>query len=161
MLLASPQAGLRLELREVICFHWPIAPAQISGGCANDCRTTAADLPSAESEIAVPHPLAVNCSGAWTSVSILPPAGSTVATPLSPSTSWPKRIFAPPGIQVSQLAEAFMPGVMFRASPPSAGTTKISPPTAGSSLMMPEMNATDLPSGDHAGTAICESIGGL
>src|SRR5579859_2541335 len=161
MLFASPQAGVRPTLRAVIGFHWPMGPAQTSGGWASDCRTTAADLPSAESETAVPQPLAVNCSGACASVSIVPPATSTVATPLSPSTSSPKRIFAPPGNQASQLADAFIPGVMFFAGPPSAGTTKISPPTAGSSLIRPEMKATDLPSGDQAGIAICESVGGL
>src|SRR6476660_698650 len=161
MLLASPQAGFRPALREVICFHFPIAPAQTSGGCARDWRMTAAEAPSEEREIAMPDPLAVSCSGVWVIVSMLPLGTCTVATPLSPSTSSPKRTLSPLCIHVSQLAEAFMPGVTFFAAPPSAGTTKMSPPTAGSSLMMPEIKATDLPSGDHAGTAICESIGGV
>src|SRR5690349_6574731 len=110
MLLASPQPGLRPALREVICFHWPRVPAHISGGWAKDCRSTADDLPSADSETAVPQPFAVYCSGPCARVSIFPLATSTVATPLSPSTSSPKMIL-PLGSHVSQLAEAFMPGV--------------------------------------------------
>src|SRR6185312_85071 len=160
MLLASPHAGLSAALREVICFHSLIAPAHISGGWASDWRITAAILPSAAREIAVPHPLAFNWPGPRTSVSMAPELGSTLAIPLSPSTSSPKRIL-PSLVHVSQLAEAFMPGVIFFASPPAAGMIKISPPTAGSSLIMPEMKATDLPSGDNAGTAICESLGGV
>ena len=65
------------------------------------------------------------------------------------------------GSQVSVLAEAFIPGVMLRAFPPATGATKMSPPTAGSSLISPAMNATDFPSGDHAGLAICVSSEGL
>src|SRR5260370_11307649 len=108
-----------------------------------------------------PQRVAVSWAGLCQSVAILPPSTSRLATPLSPSTSSPKRILAPSEVQVSQLAEAFISGVMLRAAPPSAGRTKMSPPTAGSSLINPEINATDFPSGDQAGFAICESIGGL
>src|SRR5579871_4118235 len=160
MLLASPHAGLSAALREVICFHSLITPTQISGGCASDWRITAAVLPSAARETAVPQPYTLSSPGPRVSVSIAPEVGSTVATPLSPSTSSPK-ITLPPLVHVSQLADAFMPGVMFLAAPPSAGTIKISPPTEPSSLIMPEMKATVLPSGDQAGTAICESMGGV
>src|SRR5438270_2655922 len=160
MLFASPHAGLSAALRDVICFHWPIGPAQISGGWASDWRISDEVFPSAARDTAVPHPSALNWPGSRVSVAIAPEVGSMVAMPLSPSTSSPKRIFAPL-VHVSQLAEAFIPGVMFLAVPPCAGTIKISPPTAGSSLMMPEIKATDFPSVDHAGTAICESMGGV
>src|SRR5258707_1216161 len=56
MLLASPHAGLRAAFRKVICFHSPIGPAQISGGFARDWRITAAVLPSAARDTAVPQP---------------------------------------------------------------------------------------------------------
>src|ERR1700684_840870 len=148
MLLASPHAGLRLAFFEVICFHWPIGPAQTSGGCASDWRITADVLPSDASEIAVPHPVALSCPGSCASVSILPLLTSTVATPASPSTSSPKKIL-PGEFQIRVLAEAFISGVIFFGSPPSAGMRKISPPTEGSSLIMPAINATDFPSGDQ------------
>src|SRR5579884_388334 len=160
MLFASPQAGLRLAFFDVICFHCPIGPAQTSGGCDNDWRMTDDMLPSAESETAVPQPFAVNSPAKCASVLTLPLLISTVATPLSPSTSSPKSILSLP-VQARVVAEAFISGVIFLAVPPSAGMTKISPPTEGSSLIMPEMNAIDFPSGDHLGMAIWESTGGF
>src|SRR5215470_6393160 len=100
-----------------------------------DCRIAAEVLPSAASDTITPQPLAVICSGPCQTLSILPEVGSTVAIPLKPSTSSPKRI--PDLVQVSQLAEAFICGVTLRAAPPEAGRTKMSPPTEGSSLMRP------------------------
>src|SRR5215467_6512863 len=126
MLLTSPQAGFRAELVEVICFHSAIGPAHISGGRRSESRMIADVLPSSATETIVPQPLALIFSGLCQRVSILPPARSTVATPLSPSTSSPKRIFDPPAVQASQLAEAFISAVRFLAFPPEAGTTKIS-----------------------------------
>src|SRR5512146_1303320 len=133
MLRASPQAGFSEALLDVICFQFPNGPAQTSGGRLKDCRITADVLPSAASETAAPQRLALICSGPCQSVSMLLSFSATAATPVSPSTSSPKIIFCPPGAQVSQLAEAFIPGVMLRASPPEAGTTKMSPPTDPSS----------------------------
>src|SRR5579864_1639470 len=154
MLLASPQAGLRLALRVVICFQAPIGPAHTSGGWLNDWRMMALVLPSAATDTAMPQPFAVIWSSACHRVSIFAVAGSTLASPAPPSTHSPKRTL-PFLVQVNQLAEAFISGVTFLASPPVAGITKMSPPTEGSSLIKPPMNATDFPSGDHAGTAIC------
>ena len=78
--------------------------------------------------------------------------------PDSPSICSANRIL-PADCHASQLGDAGMPGVRLRASPPAAGTTKISPPVDPSSLMSPAMKATLWPSGDQRGTAICS--GGL
>ncbi len=59
------------------------------------------------------------------------------------------------GSQASQYAEPFIPVVMFFGVPPAALTVKMSPLAMPSSLMIPPMNATCFPSGDHRGTAIC------
>src|ERR1700674_1352608 len=88
-----------------------------------------------------------------------PVALSTVAMLLSPPAYAAKRMRFPPGAHASQLGDALIPGVMFRASPPDVLTVKISFPVAPSSLINPAMNAICLPSGDHAGLAICS--GGL
>src|SRR5215469_6411111 len=151
MLLASPHSGLRLALRAVICFQSPIGPDQTSGGRLNDWRTMELVLPSLASDTATPQPFAVISSSPFHSVSSFLVDTSTLASPEPPSIHSPKRIL-PSRVQVSQLAEAFISGVTFTASPPVTGTTKTSPPTDGSSLIKPSMNATDLPSGDHAGT---------
>src|SRR5215472_5853390 len=127
MLFTSPHAGWRGVLRELICFHSPSGPAHTSSGCENDSRIIAEVLPSAANDTMVPQPLALSLSGFRHSASILPLVGSTVAMPLSPSTSSPKRILDPPEVHVSQLAEAFISGVTLRACPPSAETTKMSP----------------------------------
>src|SRR6185437_10565043 len=153
MLCTWPHAGLSAALTFVTCCQAPIAPAHTSGGCSSDERTRAEVFPSVDMEIEVFQLPALTCSGPCHSVSIFSVAGSTVAKPLSPSTSSPKRIFCPPGAQVSQLAEAFISAVRLRASPPSPGITKISPPVEPSSLISPEINATDLPSGDQTGDA--------
>src|ERR1700749_3396675 len=109
MLLASPHEGLSAAFLEVICFHWPIGPAQTSGGCANDWRMTAEFLPSDEIETAVPHPVALICPGSCASVSTLPLLRSTVAIPASPSTSSPNMILSVL-FQISVAAEAFISG---------------------------------------------------
>src|SRR5215472_241677 len=103
MLLASPQAGLRLALREVICFQPPMGPAHTSGGRLNDWRITAAVLPSAARLTAAPQSLPVIWSSVFHSVSIFPLAGSTLASAAPPSIHSPKRI-RPSRVQVSQLA---------------------------------------------------------
>src|SRR5258707_8875568 len=159
MLLASPHAGLSPALRDVTCGQLPTAPAHTSGGWANDSRTIAEVFPSAASEAEVSRPAAAILSLVWNAVSILPSLTLTAARPLPPSISSLKKIFVF-SRQVSQHAEAFIPGVALRAVPPSAGIIKMSPPILPSSLMSPPMNATDFASGDHAGLAICVSIGG-
>jgi hypothetical protein len=69
-----------------------MGPAQTSGGCAKDARITAEVLPSrANDKLTSPAP-AVMTSSPVQSVVILESAGSTVATPLMPSTFSPNRI---------------------------------------------------------------------
>ena len=97
---------------------------------------------------------AVNVSGPVKNVEIFPSATSTPARPAAPSTSSANRTAVEEGSQPSQVAEAFMPGVRLRGSPPEAGMTKTSPPVEPSSLMSPEMKAIAWPSGDQRGTAI-------
>src|SRR5438105_5045952 len=89
--LASPHAGLALAFIEVICFHWPMGPAQISGAAENDWRTVAAVRPSAASEMGVPRPAEMD-SKLLHSVRASPPLRETVAMPVFPSTCSVKRI---------------------------------------------------------------------
>src|SRR2546426_8714633 len=116
---------------------------------------TAEAFPSRASEKLRPQRSgeAVNVSGPVKSVEIFPSAPSTLARPAAPSTSSANRTAAEEGNQASQLAEAFMPGVRLRGSPPEAGMTKTSPPVEPSSLMIPGQNAIAWPSGDHRGPA--------
>src|SRR5215831_12781498 len=104
MLFASPHAGLRLVLRDVICFHSPMVPAHTSGGRLNDCRIMAAVFPSAARLTAAPQPLALISSSVFHRPSIFPLAGSTLASAAPPSIHSPNRIL-PPWPHVSQLAE--------------------------------------------------------
>src|SRR5436309_13940405 len=154
MLLASPHAGFRFAFTEEICFQLPSGPAQTSGGWLNDCRMTAVVLSSDAIEPCEPELLAVIASPLFQSVSTAPVLIFTDAIPQPPSIDSPKSSFWPPEPHFNQLAEAFMPGVMFFASPPSAGTKKMSPPVEPSSLINPSMKAIVLPSGDHTGLAI-------
>src|ERR1700704_6030520 len=55
--------------------------------------------------------------------------------------------------QKRELTEVLRPFVRFTTSSPEAETVKRSPPWNPSSLIKPSMNAIDLPSGDHRGTA--------
>src|SRR5205807_4487126 len=77
------------------------------------------------------------------------------AIPQPPSTCSANTMRSGDRSQVSQLADAFSPGVRWRGSPPAAGTVKMSPPLAPSSLIKPPTKAIVLPSGDQRGTAIC------
>src|SRR5271154_7278375 len=152
MLLASPQSGLMDLLRCVICVQLAVGPAQTSGAALNELRITAEFFASRESERLMPHAPAVIWPASRNSSTLVPSAGLTVARPESPSRYSPKIIFAS-GVHASQLAEAFISGVMFVASPPVAAMVKMSPPTLGSSLMRPPIKAIRWPSGDHAGLA--------
>src|ERR1700758_5401309 len=58
---------------------------------------------------------------------------SSDATPFAPARSSKKISFSPSDLQDSQFAVAFMAGVRLRASPPVAGTRKMSPPVLPSS----------------------------
>src|SRR5512144_230014 len=87
---ASPHAGFTLALMDVICFHWPIGPAQISGATENDWRTIVEVRPSLASEMGVPRP-AVMDSKLFHSVCASPPLVETVAMPALPSTFSVKR----------------------------------------------------------------------
>src|SRR5580658_4204304 len=158
MLLASPQAGLMDLLRCVICAQLAVGPAQTSGGALKELRITAEVFASRERERLTPQAPAVICPASRKSSVLVPSAGLIVARPESPSRYSPKIIFAS-GVHASQLAEAFISGVMLVASPPVAGMVKMSPPTLGSSLIRPPMKAIVFASGDHAGLAICS--GGL
>src|SRR5580692_3739293 len=153
MLLASPQPGLMDWLRSVICFQLAVGPAQTSGGVPKELRITAEDFRSRESERLMPHAPAVSWLASRNSSVLVPSAGLIVATPESPSRYSPKIRFSS-GVHASQLAEAFISGVMFRASPPVAAMVKMSPPTEGSSLIRPPMKAMRWQSGDQTGLAI-------
>src|ERR1700704_2514062 len=116
MLWASPQAGFTALLRCVTCLQYPIGPAQISGGSLRELRMTTETFPSRAKEIFGPQRPAETSSWPRQTGSMCP-VGSTVATPESPSMNSAKAIFAS-GVQASQLAEAFIFGVTFVASPP-------------------------------------------
>ena len=95
MLLASPHAGFSPALREVICFHSPI-------GSGPDFRRMRQRLPNDGRGLAVggKRDRGAPSAGARTVRDVgerlmLPLATSTVAMPLSPSTSSPKRILSP------------------------------------------------------------------
>ena len=118
-------------------------------------RITADRERSAETEIASFLRIV---SGPRQTCATWPVATATLATPVSPSKRPAKRIVSV-DCHVSQLGDAGIFGVTFRAMPPWAGMTKMSPPVEPSSLMMPAMNAMLFPSGDQRGTAICK--GGL
>src|ERR1700761_659122 len=154
MLFASPQPGFRSLLRDVICFHWPIAPAHTSGGALKELRITADWVPSDETERFGFHKPAVMLSAPRHRFKTAGFCGSTRETEESASRVSAKRILLSE-VHISQLAEDFRPGVMLLAFPPELGITKMSPPTLGSSLIRPSMKAICFPSGDQAGRAIC------
>src|SRR5947209_15153254 len=118
---------------------------------------TAAVLPSEVIDPDEAPSVAVIESGLFHSVSTDPLLTSMEAMPEPPSIHSPKTNFCPLEGHSNQLADAFIPGVMFLASPPWDGTTKMSPPVAPSSLMSPSMKAMDFPSGDQTGLAICNA----
>src|SRR5215469_8919426 len=151
-LLIGPQSGRTSLFTWVTWSQLPIAPAQISGGCDAEWRMTADIVPSALTEASNPQPPALITSALLQSCVTLPEPSSTVPRPASPSMCSANRILSGDS-QLSQLGEAAIPGVTFRAAPPAAGTTKMSPPVAPSSLIKPAMKATSLPSGDQRGTA--------
>src|SRR5580693_303500 len=153
MPFASPHPGFKSLLRDVICFHWPIAPAQTSGGALKESRITAACVPSAETERLGPHKPALMLSAPRHRFETAGLSGSTREMEESASRISANKILLSV-VQVSQLAEDFLPGVMSLAFPPAHGMMKMSPPTLGSSLMRPSMKAICFPSGDHAGRAI-------
>src|SRR5579863_4469603 len=150
-----PQAWCNPELRCVICRHSPIAPTHTSAGCVNDCRTTAEDFPSAESEMLQSKSASATRSSPRHSSTTLWSATCTRAMPLPPSTMPAKIIFDESADQLRFEALNFISGVRLLISPPSAPTEYISPPGIGSSLINPPMNAIFLPSGDQRGSAIC------
>ena len=159
MLFASPNDGFTASLTCVICVHEPIGPAHTSGACRNDCRTTADVRPSVAKDAPYsPHPPSEISSGPDQTGVTFALLTSRVASPISPSTISLNRILSP-DCQCSPLGEALIPGVTFFAVPPPAGMIKMSPPVEPSSLMIPEIKAMFLPSGDQRGTAICK--GGL
>src|SRR5580698_5350465 len=94
------------------------------------------------------------------SCEIFPLVRSTDAMPDSPSMFSVNKILSLsprlPDFQKMQSGEAAIPGVILRALPPPADTTKMSPPVEPSSLIMPSIKAILLPSGDQRGSAICQ-----
>src|SRR3989442_12830012 len=110
MLSALPQLTPALRLACVTCFQAPMGPAQTSGGRTYDCSTRAQVFPSRASETPKDQPPVEFDSVPVQTVSILPLAGSSVASPLLPSICSANGAL-PEGSQSSQLAEAFRLGV--------------------------------------------------
>src|SRR5450432_3659734 len=135
----SPHAGLAAALTVVNCFHWPIGPAQTSGGVPADCRTTAVTLPPTEKEALGRGGVPMASSPFQSDCTALPVA-LTLANPDSPSTFCANVMRSGPD-QVSEDGELLMFGVRLRAAPPAVATTNISPPVTPSSLINPSMNA--------------------
>src|SRR5262249_13029431 len=82
------------------------------------------------------------------------PLVGIVVNPEFPSTLAITAI-RPAPVQVIEDGEAFRPGVRLRAAPPATGTSCTSPPVSPASLMTPSISATDFPSGETCGSAIC------
>src|SRR5713226_8200973 len=121
MLLASPQAGLRLALRLVtgVGAGDPLVISTTSGARLYDRKMPAMVLPSRETESRKPKiPAELNAPSPDQRCSILPVPGSSVAMALLPPTNSLKRIFSS-CCQASHAAEPFMSLVRFLASPPS------------------------------------------
>src|SRR6516165_2559353 len=137
-LRASPQAAFTVEFSDVSWRHAPIGPAHTSAGDDMDWRTTAEEFPSLAREIWIPQPSAESISNPFHTCRTWPLAPDTVAMPELPSMFSVNRIWFGP-VHFNQVAEAFIPGVRLRASPPLTGTTKMSPPVEPWSLMMPLM----------------------
>src|SRR5579863_3148233 len=150
MLLASPQNGCSSLLTCVIWFHCPMGPAQISGGLLYDSRITAEFLASGVTE-------STSFDGSVQSGFASNVEGSRSEMPMAPSACSVNRIW-PDGSHRSIEGDALRPDVRLRGSPPETGRVKISPPVTPSSLISPPMKATDFPSGDQTGLAICMEV---
>src|SRR5579871_6425226 len=122
MLFASPQPGFRSLLRAVICFHWPIGPAQTSGGAPKELRIKDACVPSDVTERFGFHRPAVMLSAPRHKFETAELSGSTRETEESASRISAKRILLSE-VQASQLAEDFRPDVTLFAFPPVLGIT--------------------------------------
>src|SRR5258708_36650265 len=121
MLLASPQAGLRLALRLVPGVGVGDSPviSTPSGARLYDRKMPAMVLPSFATESRKPKiPAELSAPSADQRCSVLPVAGSSVAMALLPPTKSLNRIFLS-GSQPSHAAEAFMSLGRFFGSPPS------------------------------------------
>ena len=82
------------------------------------------------------------------------PSVVIVVYPAFPSTfAMTARRFVP--VHANDDGDALMPGVRLRAAPPDIATSWMSPPVSPASLIRPSMNATDFPSGETCGSAIC------
>src|SRR5207244_2938275 len=114
---------------------------------------TADTAPSRERE-ALGDGVAPMDSSPHLNVFTVPPAELTVAKLGLPSSFWAKVIRSEP-VHASEEGDALMLGVRFRVRPPAMEMTKTSPPVTPSSLIRPSMKATDLPSGEMCGSAIC------
>src|ERR1700676_5476670 len=96
MLLASPQAGASVLLRDVKGVIAAGLPAIVttSGGCAKDWKTPATVLPSLDADsVKLKGPLQVSEPSLDQRCSILPGAGSSEAMALLPLANSLKRIF--------------------------------------------------------------------
>src|SRR5580692_3289609 len=92
-LFSGPQAGRVPSFTPVTCFHSPIGPAQISGGCVDELRITAEDWRSAVRETVGPPSASVEMtSGPVHATESLPLGKSTLETPSRPSTFSVNRI---------------------------------------------------------------------
>src|SRR5260370_23650541 len=110
MLLASPQAGLRLALRLVSGVGVGDSPviSTTSGARLYDRKMPAMVLPSRETESRKPKmPAELNAPSADQRCSILPAAGSSAAMALLPGPNSLKRL-VPPGCQPSPAAQAVL-----------------------------------------------------
>src|SRR6185312_14667367 len=157
MLFMAPQFGWNASLSWVNCRQWPIGPTHISEACAAELAIKAdAEFPSAASDIeGSPEYEVLMLSGPFQICETFPLGTSTSPTPVLPSIFSANVILAG-RCQYKSDGEAEISGVMSFATPPEAGTTKMSPPITPSSLMMPLMNAIRCPSGDQRGAAICK-----
>src|SRR5260370_20327952 len=115
MLLASPQAGLRLALRLVtgVGAGDPLVISTTSGAWLYDRKMPAMVLPSRETESRKPKmPAELNAPSADQRCSILPVAGSSAAMALWPPTNSVKRIF-PSSCHPTYAADAFLSFLRF------------------------------------------------
>src|SRR5580704_8292564 len=106
----------------VICFHFPVGPAQTSGGVLAACITMPATDPSRETEIpgtGADEVAPIICS-LDQSFSAAPPRIFTVAMLESPSAFCVNRILSA-DVQVRAEGEEEIPGVRFFSAPPASG----------------------------------------
>src|SRR5439155_347661 len=146
-LRASPHGARWPALSDVIGFHPPIGPAQISGACCQSERIAASTLPLRE--IAwLPNVPPWIASSPCHSRSSLPLARSSAPSALPPPT-YSATSICDGDSQLNALADDRRSGVRSVGRPPAAGIVNTSPPVNPWSLISPLMNPIAAPSGDH------------